>query len=57
MAAAKKQLYKRFAEVGRVVLIQYGPEAGKLATIVDLIDQSRVRRCAVLAHLATCALG
>lgn len=37
------KLYTRFAEVGRVVLIQYGPEAGKLATIVDIIDANRVR--------------
>lgn len=46
MVAAPKKvvLYKRFAEVGRVVLIQYGPDVGKLATIVDIVDQNRVRR-------------
>ena len=33
-----KKLYTRFAEIGRVVLISYGPEAGKLATIVDIVD-------------------
>ncbi len=38
-----KSLFKRFAEVGRVVFIQYGPEAGKLATIIDIVDQTRVR--------------
>ncbi len=43
VAAEKKVLYKRFAEVGRVVLIQYGPDVGKLATIVDIVDQNRVR--------------
>jgi hypothetical protein len=46
MAAAapkKTQLYRRFAEIGRVVLINYGPEAGKLATIVDIIDHTQVR--------------
>jgi len=37
-----EQLYQRFAEIGRVVLIQYGPEAGKLATIIDIVDQNRV---------------
>lgn len=38
-----KTLYKRFAEIGRVVLINYGPEAGKLATIVDIVDHTQVR--------------
>lgn len=37
-----EQLYQRFAELGRVVLIQYGPETGKLATIIDIVDQNRV---------------
>ena len=35
-------LFKRFVEIGRVVLISYGPDAGKVATIVDVIDQNRV---------------
>lgn len=29
-------------EVGRVVLINYGPDAGKLATIIDVVDAKRV---------------
>jgi large subunit ribosomal protein L14e len=33
--------FKRFVEVGRVVLINYGPDAGKLATIVDVVDQNK----------------
>jgi large subunit ribosomal protein L14e len=33
--------FKRFVEVGRVVLINYGPDAGKLATIVDIVDQNK----------------
>lgn len=33
----------RLVEVGRVVLIQGGPEDGKLATIVEIIDHKRVR--------------
>lgn len=41
MPAAKK-LFQRFVEIGRIVLIQYGPDAGKLATIVDIVDQNRV---------------
>ncbi|KAJ3056690.1 60S ribosomal protein L14 [Rhizophlyctis rosea] len=35
-------VFSRFVEVGRVVLITYGPDAGKLAVIVDIIDHSRV---------------
>ncbi|XP_011433871.1 60S ribosomal protein L14-like [Crassostrea angulata] len=31
----------RFVEVGRVAYISYGPDAGKLAVIVDVIDQNR----------------
>jgi large subunit ribosomal protein L14e len=42
--AKPELLYKRFAEIGRVVILQYGPDAGKLATIVDIVDQNRVRR-------------
>lgn len=30
-------------EVGRVLLINDGPNAGKLATIVEIIDHKRVR--------------
>ncbi|KAI9342136.1 60S ribosomal protein L14e [Pilaira anomala] len=33
--------FKRQVEVGRVVLINYGPDAGKLAVIVDIIDHNR----------------
>ncbi|KAI9099535.1 ribosomal protein L14-domain-containing protein [Phlyctochytrium arcticum] len=36
------EVFNRFVEVGRVVLITYGPDAGKLAVIVDIIDHSRV---------------
>ncbi|KAJ3105268.1 hypothetical protein HDU97_008291 [Phlyctochytrium planicorne] len=31
-----------FVEVGRVILVNYGPYAGKLAVIVDIVDHSRV---------------
>jgi large subunit ribosomal protein L14e len=34
--------YNRFVEVGRVCLINYGPEEGKLCTVIDVIDQTRV---------------
>jgi large subunit ribosomal protein L14e len=33
--------FKRYMEVGRVVLINYGPEEGKLATVIDIVDQNR----------------
>ena len=32
----------RFVELGRVVLITYGPDKDKLATIVDVIDNNRI---------------
>ncbi|KAJ3187561.1 hypothetical protein HK101_009363 [Irineochytrium annulatum] len=35
-------VFARFVEVGRVVLVNYGPDAGKLAIIVDIVDHSRV---------------
>jgi large subunit ribosomal protein L14e len=33
----------RLVEVGRVVLLQSGPSAGRLAAIVEIIDHKRVR--------------
>mmetsp|Transcript_17189 Transcript_17189/g.37281 ORF Transcript_17189/g.37281 Transcript_17189/m.37281 type:complete len:134 (+) Transcript_17189:119-520(+) len=33
--------FSRYVEVGRIVLINYGPEAGKLATIIDIVDQNK----------------
>mmetsp|Transcript_10736 Transcript_10736/g.20943 ORF Transcript_10736/g.20943 Transcript_10736/m.20943 type:complete len:135 (+) Transcript_10736:4523-4927(+) len=32
----------RFVEIGRVVFINYGPDTGKLAVIVDVVDYNRV---------------
>ena len=46
MSAAPKSTestFKRYVEVGRVVLVNDGPCAGKLATIVEIIDHNRVR--------------
>jgi large subunit ribosomal protein L14e len=37
-----RQPFTKFVEVGRVVLINYGPDAGKLATIIDVVDSKRV---------------
>ena len=36
--------YSRYVEVGRVALVNYGPEYGKLVVITDVVDQNRVRR-------------
>ena len=34
--------FKRFVEPGRHALVNYGPETGKMVTIVDIIDGKRV---------------
>ena len=34
--------FKRYVEVGRVVLVGEGPSAGQLAVIVEVIDHNRV---------------
>eukprot|EP01017_Pseudomicrothorax_dubius_P001041 TRINITY_DN0_c3345_g1_i2.p1 TRINITY_DN0_c3345_g1~~TRINITY_DN0_c3345_g1_i2.p1 ORF type:complete len:152 (+),score=50.91 TRINITY_DN0_c3345_g1_i2:50-505(+) len=33
--------FKNFVQIGRVVHINFGPSAGRLAVIVDVIDQNR----------------
>eukprot|EP00286_Rhodomonas_abbreviata_P011876 CAMPEP_0181326798 /NCGR_PEP_ID=MMETSP1101-20121128/21717_1 /TAXON_ID=46948 /ORGANISM="Rhodomonas abbreviata, Strain Caron Lab Isolate" /LENGTH=134 /DNA_ID=CAMNT_0023435329 /DNA_START=27 /DNA_END=431 /DNA_ORIENTATION=+ len=35
-------VFTRFVEVGRVVVINFGPDAGKIATIIDIVDGKRV---------------
>ena len=35
--------FKRYVEVGRVALVNYGTEYGKLVVITDVVDQNRVR--------------
>ena len=34
--------YQLFVEIGRVVLIESGRNAGKIAVIINVIDQNRV---------------
>lgn len=34
--------FSRFVQVGRVALINYGPLAGKLCTVIDIVDLQRV---------------
>eukprot|EP01068_Selenidium_serpulae_P003933 Selendium_serpulae@DN3348_c0_g1_i3.p1 len=36
------KIFSRFVQAGRLAFIQYGPDAGKLAIIVDIIDQCRL---------------
>jgi len=33
--------FSRYVEVGRVILITFGPDTGKLATVVDIVDQNK----------------
>lgn len=35
-------MFNRFVEVGRVIRINYGPDCGKLAIIVEVFDHNRV---------------
>merc|ERR1711935_280460 len=35
-------VFTRFVEIGRVALISYGADTGKLCTIVNVIDHNRV---------------
>merc|ERR1712113_180169 len=37
-----KMPFHRFVEIGRIAVLQDGPRAGKIAAIVDVIDQNRV---------------
>ena len=34
--------FSRYVEIGRVALVNYGPEAGTLVVITDVVDQNRV---------------
>jgi large subunit ribosomal protein L14e len=34
-------LFRKYAEVGRVCLVTYGPDFGKLCVILEIIDQNR----------------
>lgn len=42
LSAGFVQVYKRFVEIGRVALINEGPDQGKLCVIIDVVDQRRV---------------
>lgn len=34
--------FKRYVEIGRVALINFGEDYGKLVVITDVVDQNRV---------------
>jgi len=36
--------FSRYVEIGRVALVSYGAEYGKLVVIVDVVDQNRVSK-------------
>lgn len=38
-----RESFKRYVEVGRVVLLSKGENKNKLAVIVEIVDQNRVR--------------
>lgn len=40
--AAATMPFKRYVEIGRVAMINYGPECGTLVVISDVVDQNRV---------------
>ncbi|GLE01470.1 hypothetical protein PINS_up010300 [Pythium insidiosum] len=33
--------FNRFVSIGRVALINYGPDSGKIATIIDVVDENK----------------
>jgi hypothetical protein len=43
LVAVLLQPFKRFVEIGRVALVNYGKDYGRLVVIVDVVDQNRVR--------------
>jgi len=47
-------VFTRYVEVGRIVFINFGPDAGKLATIVDVVDQNK---CLIDGPLSITGVG
>jgi large subunit ribosomal protein L14e len=35
-------VFRKYVEIGRVVFVNYGPQAGKLAVIVDILNTSKL---------------
>jgi len=36
--------FQRYVEIGRVAMVSYGAEYGKLVVITDVVDQNKVNR-------------
>lgn len=49
-------MYKRLVEIGRVALINSGPDEGKLCVIVDVVDQNRVSELAMQLQIQSVTL-
>jgi hypothetical protein len=49
--------YSRFVEVGRVAMINYGEDYGKLCVIMDVLDHNRVSATAGQAAAGTTRCG
>lgn len=45
--------FSRYVEIGRIALISYGEEYGKLVAIVDVVDQNRVRSIKMRVYRAS----
>jgi ribosomal protein L14E/L6E/L27E len=53
LQGAAKMPFKRYVEIGRVAIINYGPEVGKLVVISDVVDQNRVSAAAAPSQACT----
>ena len=45
------QPFRRYVEIGRVAMVNYGPSYGKLVVIVDVVDQNRVWNISVFGNI------
>jgi len=49
--------FHRFVQIGRVVLVNYGPHEGKIGVIADVIDQNRALVSGPLTGVPTQAIN
>ena len=49
-SAFSEMPFSKFLEIGRITVMGDGPESGKIAAILNVIDQNRVLHPAVLVH-------
>lgn len=49
--------FSRYVEIGRVALVNYGPDYGKLVVITDVVDQNRVRPAGAVHALGLALLS